>query len=209
MKLLRTLTVLSIFCTTLNVYAQALQDDQQIPGRRSAEQAMLRRLVEIAEGSPPTKEALSTEFGFSYQKLPYFSEERPQFFATGNLPFEPKYASRLQYDATSGSAGARDLSFEFAVRQPNPSDSAKRFCISQEAFIRALLSNNWIQQERIYQPHAIKATTFLRSVGGFNRTVFFFPEHVHCVQVLQIRYAILINSSQIQQPTSKQNTQGK
>jgi hypothetical protein len=208
MKLLRRLTTLSVACAALNACAQSSHNDQQIPGRRDVEQAMMRRLVEIAEDIPPTKEALSKEFGFNYQKSPYFSDERPQFFATANLPFEPGYASTHEYHSTSGSTGARELSFKFAAREKHTDESIKRFCLSQDAFIRTLLKNNWSQQERVFQPHSIKEKSFMKTVGGFNRIVFFFPIQADCVQNLQIRYETSLNSSPTNLPLTVQESQG-
>jgi hypothetical protein len=177
-----------------HVYAQAAEAGHLALGKGRAEQRMLSRLVEIAEGPPPTMESLAAEFGFIYQKAPNYSEGMQDYYATGSFPFNVGLAADyLHMPARTLPAmldmPARplpesvDISFKFITRQGEFSP----YCITTDD-LKSLLNANWKLHVKTVQPHSLHVEGYTKASGGYDRSASMTPTLPGCITEFRVTY---------------------
>ncbi|MET3440688.1 hypothetical protein ABIC94_001442 [Variovorax paradoxus] len=178
------------------VYAQAAEAGYVALGKGQAEQRMLSRLVEIAEGPPPTTESLAAEFGFVYQKAPNYSEGMQDYYATGSLPFDPGFAATYLH-MPAGTLHAMldmparpspesvDISFKFATKN----GEGFPFCVSRDELDTRLKKASWSFHVRTVQPHSLHVEGYTKTFGGYDRSASMTPTLPSCITEFRVTYA--------------------
>lgn len=180
----------AVTLVTLNACAQVPAPPYQRAGTSEAELKMQRRLIEIAEGPPPSKESIEAEFGLKYQKSPSFSERAQDFYATGHFPFNPDDAAQYSYSPGHEYPSRYSISFAFLTEQ-QLRQAGRSFCVAQDDLAAALIKSGWQLRKRTWPPHGIREEDYSKSLGGYSRTLSFWPLFVGCITNISIRFAEL------------------
>lgn len=194
MKLFKPCAVVLINALSLLACACAQTQTPPAPYQRAgtypAELQMMRRLIEIAEGPPPSKEALETEFGLTYKKSPSYSEYAQDFYASGQFPFNPGDAGQHSLFPAGNRPQAYFISFRF-LDDDQLRASSRSFCVSQDALTVELEKRSWQLRKFVVQPHSIRDEDHIAKFGRYSRRVSFFPLFSACVRSIYIHYAEL------------------
>ncbi len=183
----------SVLISVLGLLACACAQTQTPPapyqraGTYPAELQMMRRLIEIAEGPPPTIAALEAEFGLTYQKNQNYAESSQIHIATGQFPFNPGYASYYSYTPKGKIPLRYEISFKFMTKD-QLHDTGRQFCVSREDLITQLIKRKWERRLTIWQPHSIAEETYLTTLNSVDRRIFFLPQLVECVGTIAIDF---------------------
>ena len=174
----------------LNACAQVPTTPYQRAGTSEAELKMQRRMIEIAEGPPPSKDLLEAEFGLKYLKSPSFSERAQNFYAKGQPPFNPDDAAQYSYSPGHEHPSKYSISFAFLTEQQLRA-AGRSFCVAQDDLGAALIKSGWQLRKRTWPPHGIREEDYSKNLGGFSRTVSYWPLFVGCVNNISIRFTAL------------------
>ena len=191
----------------LNACAQVPTTPYQRAGTSEAELKMQRRMIEIAEGRPPSLEMLEAEFGLKYQKNPSSSEFIKDHIATGRFPFTLGYSSFYQHFLPGKSPSIYLISFNFMTNEQLRADG-RSFCVVQDDLAASLIKRGWEHRKIRWQPHGIREEDYSKNLGGYSRTVNFFPLFVGCINSISIRFAELPLTSLPDSPASSTKPQG-
>ena len=174
----------------LNACAQVPTTPYQRAGTSEAELKMQRRLIEIAEGPPPSIEMLEAEFRLTYQKNHNYSEEFQNYIATGQFPFNPGYASFYAHIPRAQTLTSYHFFLKFLTDEQLRA-SGRSFCVAQDDLGAALIKNGWQHRKTRWPPHGILEEDYSKNLGGFSRTVSYWPLFVGCVNNISIRFTAL------------------
>lgn len=174
--------------------------------QREAQQKLMQRLFEIAEGPPPTKAALEAEFGFVYQKCPSYNENIQCFYATGKLPFNSGDSGGHTYFHGLGKPPSYIVNFKFAQQEVFSRAGIPRMCISATA-LKALFKPNWTRHFEVVQPHALQYEGYVRTKDGFKRSVGTAPTIGDgCITEFGISYHTVPEQREASAPSSTSTT---
>jgi hypothetical protein len=189
MKFLKTMTTFSVvaLAALASACAQTPTPPYQRAGTHEAELNLMRRLIEIAEGPPPSREALEVEFGLTYKKNHNYTESIQTHIATGQFPFNPGYASYYMY-APRGKIPLRyEISFKLMTKE-QLREANQQFCVSREDIATELMKRNWERHRTVWQPHNVVEEGYFATLNGYRRSVFFFPQSTACVGTIALDF---------------------
>lgn len=184
------------------MYGDAVDPQSPVPGLTYTPHQMAKRLMEIAEGPVPTREALEQEFGFRFRmpesKLAAAQGVRLYYATAPSPPFARPIGpmrTNVTYDALKKSV---HISFYFERDKEgfNEYTSIRKYCTPKSNIITTL-KNSWMrhQGERDGRTITVEYTTISY---GIERKVAVFPIEYHpdiCLGIFSIEY-ITRNSSE-------------
>jgi hypothetical protein len=154
------------------------------------ERAMLQKLIDLAEGPPPSIEELSKALGITIEKGWNYTEELQGYDIRGPHPFGQKPLGRYLLIPKSKQGWSLSINLQFDDVTKQTSLGGRAFCIGGGLLTSSLEKQGWTHYKYVVQPHSVSIHGWKKFSPTYNRNVGWRPGSSHCAGSVSIGYEI-------------------
>lgn len=176
-------------------YAQSLTAEPAAPGLAYTPEQMWKRLLEIAEGPIPSREALEREFGFQFRLRESTADERDgirTYYGTAaSPPFATPQAPQFSNIGYDNFKEKTLIDFQFDPKRAGINKPIVRYCVESEYLFKAM-EGKWERDKR-EQGHYAIAVDYTATFQGVQRKITIAPIYLSsepCLQGFYIDYTL-------------------